>query len=369
MKATILAIGTELTQGQITNRNAAWLSQRLTEMNIEVVRHLTVADDRPEILKALKLSESDSHLILVTGGLGPTTDDFTRDVLSQWSGLEMKYNEESWNWIVERMGQLGIPVAESNRQQCYFPLGSHIYENPKGSARGFSFTKDKTHVFVFPGPPHELEAVWNHGAKKAIQSHIPTEQTIKLFKWGVIGRSEADLGEHVESILSGSGLQTGYRAHAPYVEVKVWCKADEVESKQKWLTELDQYLKPNTVVKDDEDLAEIFLGQFLSTTHHRIRILDGATNGLLTERLLHTLRKQSYRPLIPKIEIITGEHLTPDSESGTFAVYDVKPSGEWNLSVGQKSKLMKSPYSRPGLEERNRKYITEMSLYEWCGRG
>ena len=365
IKASILAIGTELTQGQVTNRNATWLSAKLTEMNINVSRHVTVADEHLEILQVLRQLEQESHIILVTGGLGPTTDDFTRDVLSKWSGLPLQYDEASWKWIEDRMGALGIPVAESNRQQCYFPKGSVIYPNPKGSARGFAFQKDKCAVFVFPGPPHELECVWDHGAGADLAKKVPSQERVRLFRWGVVGRSEAELGENVERILRGSGLQTGYRAHAPYVEVKVWCEESALADKKVYLEELDRYLTPHVLVKDGEDLAELFLGKLLMKPSQAITIIDGATSGLLSERILQTLRKPVFRPLFHSIEIITQPRFEPKPVEGVFAIWDVKPTGEWKLAYGLEVMEVKSPYVKPQMEERNRRYIAEMSLYHW----
>src|SRR2546423_11411812 len=123
-RASVLAIGTELTTGQITNRNAPWISERLVQLGVEVVLHETVADDRSAIEAALNRCSQVSRLIFVTGGLGPTTDDFTRECIAQWAGRKLHFYEESWKKIVTRLSRLGIPVAEANRQQCFLPHGS-----------------------------------------------------------------------------------------------------------------------------------------------------------------------------------------------------------------------------------------------------
>src|SRR4051812_12548700 len=115
-KASILAVGTELTSGQITNRNAAWISEKLVDLGIHVVLHETVADDRPMIRGALDRCAQVSQLIFVTGGLGPTTDDFTREVIADWLGQKLEFHEDAWQKILTRLGVYGIPIAESNRQ-------------------------------------------------------------------------------------------------------------------------------------------------------------------------------------------------------------------------------------------------------------
>ena len=86
VQAALLAVGTEVTSGQIVNRNAGWLSDALTRLGAEVVLHLAVPDDRSRILDALRISAHEASLVFITGGLGPTTDDFTRDLVGEWSG-------------------------------------------------------------------------------------------------------------------------------------------------------------------------------------------------------------------------------------------------------------------------------------------
>ena len=161
MKAFLLAIGTELTEGQITNRNAVYLSEQLARLGIEVVRHETVADDRGEILGALVRAESAAELIFVTGGLGPTSDDFTRELAAEWLGETLEYREESWKKIVHRLESRGIIVAESNRQQCFFPRGAEVLPNAEGTADGFRVERGKVQAWFLPGPPREIAALWS----------------------------------------------------------------------------------------------------------------------------------------------------------------------------------------------------------------
>src|SRR4051794_7715109 len=115
-KASILAVGTELTTGQVTNRNAAWISEQLVHLGVEVVLHETVPDDRHGIRRALDHCAGLSQFIFVTGGLGPTTDDFTREIIAEWLGQPLQFHEEIWKQVSTRLTDLGVPVAESNRQ-------------------------------------------------------------------------------------------------------------------------------------------------------------------------------------------------------------------------------------------------------------
>ena len=137
MKASVLAIGTELTNGQILNKNAATISQKLKTFGLQTELHLTVPDNHKLMLESMRYLEAQSDLIFITGGLGPTSDDFTRDVVSTWVGKPLQFDENSWNQIVQRLTVRGLQVREIQRQQCFFPEGSEILQNKEGTANAF----------------------------------------------------------------------------------------------------------------------------------------------------------------------------------------------------------------------------------------
>ena len=114
-KVGILAIGTELTDGQTTNTNARWLAEKCGDLGAEVPLHVTVPDERGAILRALSWMASQTSLLIVTGGLGPTSDDFTRDVIAEWTGLNPEFHPESWAHIESRLTTLGVRIAPANR--------------------------------------------------------------------------------------------------------------------------------------------------------------------------------------------------------------------------------------------------------------
>ena len=102
-RASILTIGTELTTGQITNRNAAWISEKLTELGLEVALHETVPDIHDLMLEALDRCARAAPFVVITGGLGPTKDDFTRDIIAEWSSRKLEFHEPSWQRILDRL--------------------------------------------------------------------------------------------------------------------------------------------------------------------------------------------------------------------------------------------------------------------------
>jgi nicotinamide-nucleotide amidase len=305
VKAVYLAIGTELTSGQITNRNAAWISSKLESVGIEVSWHLCVPDDRSLMRESMELAGSKAGLVFITGGLGPTTDDFTRDVVTEWWGERLEWHEPSWGKAVERLARRGIRAPESSRQQCWYPRGAVVLSNREGTADGFLLSRPGLSVFVLPGPPREIEAIWNDHIAAWLDSKYPDMKPIEPLRWGVLGRSEAQLGDLVEEAVRGSGLTTGYRATPPYVEVKVWIPRGltrETPAVAAALSRLEAAIGPWTVTRGDEDLVEAFVarleraqGCVSGAARPKVEIFDACTPGFLSERIWGWARTEASR--------------------------------------------------------------------------
>lgn len=286
--ASILAVGTELTQGQITNRNATWISEALTAMGIQVACHLTVEDDQETIEWALRTCFSKAPLLFVTGGLGPTTDDFTRDVIARYFSTPLIYDPTSFDRIFQRLTERGVPVAESNKRQCFFPEKGTILINPAGTANGFMLRTPNQLLIALPGPPNEGKAIWGENQLNALlefSATLPEKET--LFTWQTLGISESALGEIVEEALAGSRLKTGYRAHQPFVEIKVWVPSSRLNESKPWLLKLEEKIAPWFFAKKPDDYAKK-LWETLSRSQKKILVVDALGRGLLQERLLST---------------------------------------------------------------------------------
>jgi nicotinamide-nucleotide amidase len=376
-KAMILAVGTELTEGQISNRNAAWISEQLAPLGISVIRHETVADDREAILASLNRALNESlDLLFVTGGLGPTSDDFTREVASEWTNQPLVYREASWEKIVARLSERGIEVAESNRQQCHFPKGADVIENQEGTADAFSLKTGKLMAYFLPGPPREISHLWEKRISRDLKSDFPSLDPKALFLWKCIGKSEASLGEVVETALAPFSFERGYRASPPYVEVKLWIHQSALatpEAKAARET-LDQALLPYAISKDQEDLAESFLSvlQEKGENSPSFLVLDLGSEGNLTSRLLPALRKPKFSDLRPRLEILTRfpngvssirdpNDLPERSGEPIFALF---PGGVAVFLNDEQKEIfqMESPYSSELMRERLHSYYTEKAL-------
>lgn len=366
MKASILAIGTELTTGQILNKNASSISEKLKKLGISVNSHITVPDDKKLMHAALNFAAEQSELLFITGGLGPTSDDFTRDVVSEWSGLRMQFDENSWAHIQQRLSSRGFTVRDMQKQQCYFPEGSQILTNREGTAHGFSFVTPTKKVYVLPGPPREIEAIWqDHIHAELVQK---TQHLNKLIthSWDTMGMGESDVAFIVEEILKDRPVdlynELGYRVHLPYVEFKLSYFANDSLAWSSYVKKIDLALKDITITRDFADVLDLIIT--------RIEKLDFTFYDFVSQGYLHSrlsakargLNNWSYKQSdsAPAADMFEHEDdflaLLPFDETQAVVMLSCQGlRGQKTLEAPMKSELM---------SERRRQYFAEMALVE-----
>lgn len=363
MKASLIAVGTELTTGQIVNRNGSWLSEKLSKVGIEVLNHIVVPDDKAEIHRALEFC-SQSEFLFVTGGLGPTSDDFTRDVIAEKTKSKLIFHDDSWTHVQERLTSRGFTVKDMQRQQCYFPEGSQILHNPQGTAQGFSLKDGRQTYFVLPGPPREIEAIWNTSIQSTLEKLAQGLDKKITRSWDTMGQGESDVAGLVEKIFSDSPttlpIEIGYRVHLPYVEVKLTFPKSAEYTCDMYVKKVDAALAPITMLRDFQDVTELFRDK---TRDQEFVIYDFVSNGFLLSRLSHVLKthpewsyKQSPHPV--DSDFFTNEQnflaLIPDGDDRCWAI------GDWNGTKLQQN--IEAPMKSKLMGERRRQYFAEMSL-------
>lgn len=238
-RAGIIGIGTELTQGQILNRNGQWLSEALIKKGIRTNFHLVVPDQKNLMLEALKFAQNHCHLVVLTGGLGPTSDDFTRDIVAEFFGLKLAWNETAWQHIVDRIRAKGREPKDIQKQQAYIPETAKLLMNPAGTACGFFLQKDGLEVFVLPGPPREIEAIWPEIDQWLSAKVFAIDPWITKI-WLLKNVLESEIALITEEALDGSGLERGYRATIPDVEVKVLYQKSKENFAKPYLEKLEK---------------------------------------------------------------------------------------------------------------------------------
>lgn len=376
--AAILAIGSELLSGQIVNRNAAWLSSKLFALGIDARLHLTVDDVEGEILDGLDQAAKVADLIVLTGGLGPTTDDLTRDAVAKWAGLELAYDEPSWEHIVKLFQRFSNTVPETNRRQCYFPKGAQVLTNNAGTANGFKVQAKDKEIWVLPGPPREVEAIWNDHMYGQLAGRIPELAKKRLKMWRVIGKGESHLAEIIEPLLQGQPIEVAYRAHPPYVELKLRFPESEADQHQRLMGDVQAALTPWLYEVDDQDVPSSLIQRL--ARFKSIDIYDGTTQGNVMEVLSPLLRDAVTKPALiscvtswerhdnPQAFVETMLQMNTETEA-SLAVAGFDASGTWavGLRVHGETSIEERPslYKGEAMRARNLKAIAHLAAKAW----
>jgi molybdenum cofactor synthesis domain-containing protein len=357
MKAQLLTIGTEITSGEVVNSNASWVSLRLEELGVRVMSHLSVRDKKQELLGALRWIDAD--IVIVTGGLGPTTDDITRECMAEYFGQPLEFDQKVWEQLEAVYKKRGLPLREAHRHQCHFPKDSELLPNSNGTALGFYFKLQARHFFVLPGPPGELEAMWKLEVAQRLKKIVPREP-YSWKKWTFFAIPESEVAELVEKVIEGTGIEVGYRAQVPYVRVKLFANP---ETHASVLKEMDNLLGPSQI-PDGADLAEELLKLW---PEELVKISDTVSEGVLAPRLFrarHLLLQKRVKAA--RIQYST-VGLTSES-SATPAGLKILMDGDGffvtletpNVNFSERRIL---PYKIPLDTERGRRYAAETALW------
>ena len=264
MNISILSIGDELLSGRTLNTNATWLGKNLTEIGCNVMEQTVIPDDEYIIIKTLNtmIDTNKESCLIITGGLGPTEDDVTRESLFKYVGTEEKFDSEYWEYLSNRFKKFGIDIPQSNRNQALIPATGEIIDNPIGSARGFKFKMGKSILFSLPGVPKEMKEMTRASILPWL--HERSDNFFYSTTIRTTGIPESVLIEEISIVLeSDHGCTLGYYPSFFGVDI-------HVISEDKDLKEYDRVSpKANRLVLFDGDL----LHTGCSPTKHKRRIL------------------------------------------------------------------------------------------------
>ena len=191
MKASIIAVGTELLFGQVVNSNAAYLSENLNHMGFDVMYHFVVGDNPMRLKEKLADAFNDTDLVLLTGGLGPTQDDLTKEMVAEYMGADLYMDQRVVDDLRAFFEKRGGKMAENNFKQAFLPVGCTPLYNAAGTAPGFALSKDGKTAICFPGPPRELHWLFEHGARQYLEQLSEKKMHYKVIR--TIGIGESDL--------------------------------------------------------------------------------------------------------------------------------------------------------------------------------
>ena len=236
MHAEVIAIGDELTSGQRLDTNSRWMAAELGVLGVPVTFHTTVPDTLEAGVEAFRLAAARASLVVVTGGLGPTADDLTRDVLAAVAGVPLDLSTEALAVVEARFSRRGMPMPESNRRQAFFPRGCRIIPNPEGTAPGIDVDLPRgdgrsCRVFALPGVPAEMRVMWKATVEPAVLAMLPDRATIVQRRIKCFGAGESAVEAMLPDLVRrGRDPLVGITAHEATITLRIAARGrDEAE--------------------------------------------------------------------------------------------------------------------------------------------
>ena len=286
MQIELLTTGTELLLGTTQNTHGAWIGQRLLRVGLRVSRQITVPDGEA-VGRAMRIGLEDGEALIVTGGLGPTSDDLTRESLAEVLGLEMIEDEAAMRAIEEFFARRQRVMAEANRKQAQAPVGADILVNPNGTAPGLYLPPRLSGsfncaVFLLPGPPRELYPMFEAEVVPRLQALSGIEKVPEFQELKFAGIGESDFHEGIDDVLEAiPGLEHGYCARPGEVDLRLMGSAASIRE----AGEIVRATFGDELVSDDGANLEDVVVELLAKRGRTLAIAESCTGGLIASRI------------------------------------------------------------------------------------
>ena len=281
----VINTGSELLLGNTVNTHLSFLGQELFPLGLRIARQVTVPDG-DEIRTALIESLARADIILVTGGLGPTTDDITREISAELFGLPLIEDESVWKSIQDRFARRGLQMTPRNRRQAQVPRGATVLVNPNGTAPGLylqhTVAGATRHLFLLPGPPRELRPMFQNVVAPILKDLVPGGAKVQSRRWLVVGLGESMVESIVgEALLAIPGLELGYCARPGSVEVRCIGDAKALEAAAAVILEK----LPTQLAGEGGEALEDLVVHTLIAQGKTLAAAESCTGGLLANKI------------------------------------------------------------------------------------
>jgi nicotinamide-nucleotide amidase len=288
MNAEIIAVGSELLTAGRIDTNSLYLTGQLNDLGVEVTTKAVIGDDRDRLADAVRAALSRSPIVILSGGLGPTEDDVTREAVALALDRKLVFHPEIVAQIEERFARMKRRMSEINQRQAFVIEGAQVLPNDRGTAPGQWVEESRGVVILLPGPPHELKAMFERQCLQRLRRIVPAV-VIRTLLLRVTGMPESDLDQlispvykkyvnPVTTILAGNGdLQVHLRARCATV--------GEAETLLAEVGAPIEALLGDKVYSRNGDALEVVVGELLHKAHATVAVAESLTGGMIGERL------------------------------------------------------------------------------------
>lgn len=297
MDAEIIAAGSELLTPARVDTNSLYLTERLNALGVEVVFKCVVGDDRARLSEAVRLASGRSEIVLVSGGLGPTEDDVTREAAAAALGRQLVFHEEIASHIEARFRRAGRRMAEINRRQAYVIDGAAVLPNPNGTAPGQWVDTEGGVVVLLPGPPAELKPMFENECMPRLKRLVPP-LVIRTRCYRVSGMPESDLDQLISPVYkSYENPVTTILAAPGDIQVHLRARSESASEAEALLDEvggrIEELLGDRIYSRTGESLEQV-VGDALRRRGETVAVAESCTGGLLGERLTSAPGSSDY---------------------------------------------------------------------------
>jgi nicotinamide-nucleotide amidase len=293
MHVEIMAIGDELISGHRVDTNSAWISQQLRSLGISTARHITVPDQPQGLRAAILDSATRSHIVISTGGLGPTADDITREILADVAGLTLETDPRMLEHIRQLFQSRGREMPQSNQVQARRPATSDWIENPHGTAPGVAMTfqlgEYPCRWFALPGVPAEMHEMWSASLIPAIQAINPHRTSIVVRQLRCFGVGESNLESQLpRELLRGGNPEIGITVSRGTITLRITATgpttSDAASLIEPVVCEIEESLGDLIFGSENEELHDVLLRDF-AQRGKTLTTVEGPSDGLLAHWL------------------------------------------------------------------------------------
>ena len=257
INAEIISIGNELLSGLTTNSNASFIGEKLSEIGIKISRIVTISDIPIEIKKSLQAIEESTQIIIVTGGLGPTPDDLTKNTIAEFFNTKLVLHKETLLWIKKLFEGRGMKMPDINHDQAMVPANAKVIQNKFGTAPGLEIEQNEKTYYFLPGVPYEMKNLISTAVIEGIQSkYAPSSEDVHIFRTN--GLAESKLFEKIREVLdSNSNKYTiAFLPKTSGVDLRIKSKAGQ-KLKQGFLEQIRNNIVENIYSETEDSLPEI----------------------------------------------------------------------------------------------------------------
>jgi nicotinamide-nucleotide amidase len=289
MIVEVIAVGTELLLGQIVNSNTSTMGAALAELGFDAHYQQTVGDNVDRIGSAIVTALGRADAVVITGGIGPTQDDITREAVCLATGLDMAFSEEYADHLRQWWAQRGREMPQSNLRQAQHPVGAQLLANPRGTAPGLALLHEGKWIFCVPGVPAEMENLLFTEVLPRLVTVTGDDQVIASRLIRTWGRPESEVAELLDDLYIGSvNPSMAFLASNSEIKIRVTAKASTAPEARRMIEPMEHEVRSrlgDSVFGLDDETIERVLLRLLSDLDYTIGTAESMTGGMVTTRL------------------------------------------------------------------------------------